>query len=145
MPHTYVCNFVHCVFSTKDRINLIRDPQRLWSYVGGLSRAKHIPLLAAGGTHNHLHLLISLPSTLNIAEAMRVVKGSTSHWMNDNFGAFGWQEGYGAFSVSESQRGRVIKYIDRQEEHHKKWSFEQEFLSLLRRYGVTHDERYVLG
>ena len=61
MPHTYVCNYLHCVFSTKDRANLIRDPQRLWTYVGGLARAKHIPLLAAGGTKNHLHALIFLP------------------------------------------------------------------------------------
>lgn len=145
MPHTYVCNFVHCVFGTKERVNLIRDPRRLWSYTGGLCRAKHIPLLAAGGTKNHLHLLISLPSTLTIADAMQTAKGSTSHWMNDNFGAFAWQEGYGAFSVSQSQRRRVIEYIDGQEEHHKKWSFEEEFTALLLKYGVVYDERYVLG
>ncbi len=145
MSHTYVCNFIHCVFSTKDRVDLIRDPQRLWSYVGGLARAKNLPLLAAGGTKNHIHLLISLPSTLTIADAMQTVKGSTSHWMNANFGALAWQEGYRAFSVSQSQRHRVMQYIDGQKEHHKKWSFEEEFVSLLRKYGVSYDSRYVLG
>src|ERR1700734_4566484 len=100
MPHTYVCNYLHCVFSTKGRADLIRDPQRLRVYVGGLTRAKKIPLLAAGGTKNHLHVLISLPSTITIAQAMQTVKGSTSHWMNESLGAFAWQEGYGGFSVS---------------------------------------------
>ena len=145
MPHTYVCNYLHCVFSTKDRANLIRDPRRLWTYVGGLTRARNIPLLAAGGTKNHLHTLISLPSTITIAQAMQTVKGSTSHWLNETFGPFAWQEGYGAFSVSQSQRTTVMQYIDGQEEHHKKWSFEEEFVSLLRKYGVSYDPRYVLG
>ena len=145
MPHTYVCNYLHCVFSTKDRADLIRDPQRLWTYVGGLTRAKHIPLLAAGGTKNHLHALISLPSTITIEQAMQTLKGSTSHWINETFGAFAWQEGYGAFSVSQSQRATVVRYIDAQEQHHKKWSFEQEFVSLLQKYGVSYDPRYVLG
>ena len=145
MPHTYVCNYLPCVFSTKDRASLIRDPKRLWTYVGGLARAKKIPLFAAGGTKNHLHALISLPSTVTTADAMQTLKGSTSHWMNKNFGPFAWQEGYCAFSVSQSQRTAVMRYIDGQEEHHKKWSFEQEFVSLLRRYGVSYDPRYVLG
>ena len=65
--------------------------------------------------------------------------------MNESFGAFAWQEGYGAFSVSQSQRHKVIQYIDKQEEHHKKWSFEEEFVALLRKYGVPYDDRYVLG
>src|SRR5271167_2395738 len=95
VSHSYSCNFVHCVFSTKGRAPLIRDPQRLWEYVGGMARGKRIPLLAAGGTENHLHLLISLPSTMTMAEAVQFMKGNTSHWMNDNFGAFAWQEGYG--------------------------------------------------
>jgi REP element-mobilizing transposase RayT len=145
MAHTYVCNYLHCVFGTKDRADLIRDPQRLWAYVGGLTRANKIPLLAAGGTKNHLHTLISLPSTITIAQAMQIVKGSSSHCMNETFGAFAWQEGYGAFSVSQSQRTRVVQYIDGQEEHHKKWSFEEEFASLLRKYDVSYDPRYMPG
>jgi putative transposase len=145
MSHTYVCNYLHCVFSTKDRADLIREPGRLWTYVGGLTRAKGIPLLAAGGTKNHLHVLVSLPSIMTVAQAMQTIKGSTSQWMNEISRPFAWQEGYGAFSVSQSQRARVVQYIDGQEQHHKKWSFEEEFVSLLRKYGVSHDSRYVLG
>jgi REP element-mobilizing transposase RayT len=113
--------------------------------VGGLARAKDIPLLAAEGTKNHVHLLISLPSTRTVAEIMQTFKGNTSHWINETLGAFAWQEGYGAFSVSQSQGTRVILYIDGQEEHHKKWSFQEEFVSLLQKYGVPYDPRYALG
>jgi REP element-mobilizing transposase RayT len=113
--------------------------------VGGMTRAKHIPLLAAGGTNNHLHALVALPSTMTVAEAIQFLKGNTSHWMNENSSRFAWQEGYGAFSVSQSQRARVIRYIDGQAEHHKKWTFEDEFISLLAHYGIAYDPKYVFG
>ncbi len=142
MSHTYTSNLVHCVFSTKDRANLIAEPERLWQYVGGIARQKNILLLAAGGTGNHLHLLISLPSTVTLAKAIQDIKGNTSKWLGARLA---WQEGYSAFSVSQSQRQRVIDYIDGQAEHHKKWSFEQEFLSLLKRSGIPYDERFVFG
>jgi putative transposase len=145
MSHTYTCNLVHCVFSTKNRANLIADPKRLWQYVGGIARQKNIPLLAAGGTANHLHLLISEPPTLALAKAIQEIKGNTSKWLNQMGARFAWQEGYGAFSVSQSQRQRVIDYIDCQEEHHKKWGFEQEFLLLLKKSGIPYDERFVFG
>ncbi len=142
MSHAHTCNLVHCVFSTKDRANLIPDPERLWQYVGGIARQKNVLLLAAGGTANHLHLLISLPPTITLAKAIQDIKGNTSKWMGLRFA---WQKGYSAFSVSQPQRQRVIDYIDGQAEHHKKWSFEQEFLSLLKKSGIPYDERFVLG
>jgi putative transposase len=144
MAHTYTCNLVHCVFSTKDRASLIPDPERLWQYIGGIARQKSIPLLAAGGTANHLHLLISLPPTITLAKAVQELKGNTSRWLNET-ARFAWQEGYGAFSVSELQRKTVVEYIDRQAEHHAKWSFEQEFLALLKKSGLPYDPRFVLG
>jgi len=142
MSHTYTCNLVHCVFSTKDRANLIAEPKRLWQYIGGIARQKQLLLLAVGGTANHLHVLISLPPTLALAKAIQDIKGNTSKWLGARFA---WQEGYSAFSVSQSQRQRVIDYIDGQAEHHKKWSFEQEFLSLLKKSGIPYDERFVFG
>jgi len=142
--HTHTCNLVHCVFSTKHRANLIPDPERLWHYVGGIARQKQIPLLAAGGTANHLHLLISLPPTITLAKAVQELKGNTSRWMNE-MSCFAWQEGYSAFSVSQSQRKTVVDYIDRQTEHHAKWTFEQEFLTLLKKSGIPYDARFVLG
>jgi REP element-mobilizing transposase RayT len=144
MAHTHTCNLVHCVFSTKDRANLIPDPERLWQYVGGIARQKHILLLAAGGTANHLHLLISLPPTITLAKAVQELKGNTSRWLNES-SRFAWQEGYGAFSVSQSQRKMVVDYIDRQAEHHAKWSFEQEFLTLLKKSGISYDSKFVFG
>ena len=145
MAHTYTSNLLHCVFSTKDRANLIADPKRLWQYLGGIARQKQIPLLAAGGTANHLHLLISLPPTATLSKTVQELKGNTSHWLNEITPPFAWQQGYSAFSVSQSQCKTVIDYIDGQAEHHAKWTFEQEFLTLLKKSGVPYDSRFVLG
>ena len=145
MAHTHVSNLVHCVFSTKDRRNSIPDPPRLWKYVGGLARQKKIPLLAAGGTANHLHLFVSLAPALPLAKVVQELKGNTSRWLNELKSQFAWQQGYSAFSVSQSQRKVVIDYIDGQTEHHAKWSFEQEFLTLLKKSGIAYDPRFVWG
>ena len=101
--------------------------------------------MAAGGTANHLHLLISLPATVTLAKTVQELKGNTSRWLNQVSRPFAWQQGYGAFSVSQSQRQAVIDYIDGQAEHHAKWSFEQEFLTLLKKSGVQYDPRFVFG
>jgi putative transposase len=145
MAHTHTCNLLHCVFSTKERANLISDPARLWEYTGGIARQKQIVLLAAGGTANHLHLLISLPPTMTLAKAVQELKGNTSRWLNEFSPPFAWQQGYSAFSVGQSQRKMVIDYIDGQTEHHAKWTFEQEFLTLLKKSGVPYDPRFVFG
>jgi putative transposase len=145
MPHTYSANHVHCVFSTKERADLIREPEALWRYLAGVARGKHIPLIAAGGTANHVHLLPDLPPTILLAQAVRDLKGNSSRWMNQQHPPFAWQQGYGAFSLGQSQRQTVISYIGRQPEHHKKWSFEEEFITLLRRYHITYDPQFVYG
>ena len=145
MSHTHASNLVHCVFSTKDRANLIEHPDALCRYISGIAKAKHITLLAAGGTANHLHLLISLPPAMPLAQAMRDFKGNSSRMLGEMGQGFAWQEGYGAFSVSHSQRQAVADYIANQEAHHQKWSFEQEFVALLRKAGVEYDPRYVFG
>jgi len=83
MAHTHTSNLVHCIFSTKDRRNSTPDPSRLWEYVGGIARGKNILLLAAGGTANHLHLLIALPPTLTLSKAVQELKGNASRWLNE--------------------------------------------------------------
>ena len=83
MSHTYAHNLVHCVFSTKDRLNLINNPEELWRYVAGLAHAKNIHVVAAGGTGNHLHLLILLPQTITLAKAMQELKANTSRWLRE--------------------------------------------------------------
>jgi len=144
MAHTYASNFVHCIFSTKDRRPLI-DATRtseLYAYLGGIARSEGFSLVAAGGTANHLHLLFILPASHSLAHSIQKLKGSSSRWMGSGFF---WQEGYGAFSVSPSQVPVVRKYIQNQEQHHRKQDFEQEFIALLRNCGVAYDERYVFG
>jgi putative transposase len=144
MGHTYASNFIHCIFSTKDRKPLIPvDRMReFYAYLGGIARSEGYSLIAAGGTVNHLHLLFVLPPTISLAHSVQKLKGSSSRWMGRGFS---WQEGYGAFSVSPSQVATVKRYIQNQEKHHKKRSFEEEFTALLKSCGIEYDERFVFG
>ena len=144
MAHSYANNFIHCVFSTKDRRALILAARtaKLYAYLGGIARGEGFSRIAAGGTENHVHLLFVLPATYTLAQAVQKLKGSSSRWIGKGFS---WQEGYGAFSVSPSQVPVVTKYIQNREEHHRKRDFEQEFIALLRNCGIDYDERYVFG
>jgi REP element-mobilizing transposase RayT len=145
MSHTHAWVLVHCVFSTKLRANLIPDPDELCRYITGVARAKKITLLAAGGTANHVHLLIAISPAIPLAKSVQELKGNSSRWLRERGVRFAWQEGYGAFGVSQSQKQTVADYIANQPEHHKKWSFEQEFMTLLRKSGVAYDPRYLFG
>jgi putative transposase len=144
MAHTYASNFIHCIFSSKDRKPLIAADRKtdLYAYLGGIARSEGFALVAAGGTADHVHLLFILPATQSLAVIVQKLKGSSSHWMGKGFS---WQEGYGAFSVSPSQVPVVKTYIQGQEQHHRKQSFEEEFTALLRNCGIEYDPRYVFG
>ena len=144
MAHTYASNFIHCIFSTKGRRTLIPPGRtiQLYACLGAIAHGEGFDLIAAGGTANHVHLLITLPSTCALARAVQKLKGSSSKWMGEGFS---WQEGYGAFSVSSSQLEVVKQYIRDQEQHHRKRDFEQEFVAILRGCGIAYDERYVFG
>ena len=101
--------------------------------------------LIVGGTDDHTHMLISVPATISIAKAMQLIKGGSSKWIHETFPEqrnFGWQEKYGAFSVSVSQLDTIINYIKNQAEHHRTRTFQEEFLALLKRHGIAYDERY---
>ncbi len=145
MSHTYAHNLLHCVFSTKERHHLIRDPEGLWRYTVGLAYEKKVHVISAGGTTNPAHLLILLPQTLPLAKVMQEIKANSSRWLRETSRAFQWQEGYGAFSVSHSQREIVARYTANQPEHHRKRSFEEEFVALLQKSGIDYDRRYVFG
>ncbi len=145
MSHTHASVLVHCVFSTKNRTSSVPDCEALWRYIAVLAKDNNITLRAAGGTENHVHLLMAVPPVLPLAKVMKELKGCSSRWLHEHGHRFAWQEGYGAFSVSPSQRQTVIKYIDGQAEHHAKWSFEQEFMTLLKKSGVEYDPRFVFG
>lgn len=148
MSHSYVTNLMQCTFSTKERYPFIDDEleTRLWPYLGGIARANKIKALAIGGTFDHVHTLLSLPATMSFAKAVQLIKGGSSKWIHDTFGKyrkFEWQEGYGAFSVSASQMDRTVAYISNQKEHHRKRTFEEEFIELLDKHGVEYDRRYM--
>jgi len=149
MSQTYCCSLFHCVFSTKDRrkaISLEIQP-RLWAYIGGIAREHDMKALAVGGTDDHIHLLLSLPSSLPVASAMREIKSGSSRWMHDTCSRqnFEWQEGYGAFSIGTSQIVATLAYITRQPEHHEKRDFQAEFIAFLKKHKVDYDPRYVWG
>ena len=148
MSHTYISDLVHCVFSTKDRRNLIAPDQQtqLWSYLGGIARKNSFKAIAIGGIENHVHILLSIPATMPLAKAIQLLKGGSSKWMNDTgVGRFEWQKGYGAFTVGISQRTHTVSYINSQAEHHKTRSFEEEFLAFLHKHAIAYDPKYVWG
>ena len=148
MGHTYISALFHCVFSTKGRCGLIPPArqQDLWAYLGGIARTNGFKALAIGGTDDHVHVLISLPSTMPLAKAVQLLKGGSSKWMNDSgVGGFAWQEGYGGFSVGISQQVDTISYINAQGEHHHKRGFESEFVAFLKKHGIEYDPGHVFG
>jgi len=114
--------------------------------MGGIVRELNGVALLINGTADHVHLLVRLPPTVSIADALRVVKTNASRWVHEKWpsrSAFTWQIGYGAFSVSQSSAEAVLRYIANQEEHHRKVSFQQEMLAYLRRHRIPYDERYL--
>ena len=145
---SYVSSYYHCVFSTKERRPLITPglQERLWPYLGGIARQNEMKAIEIGGVADHVHILLSLPSTLSIAKAMQLIKGGSSKWVHESFPEhrlFGWQVKYGAFSVSVSQLDKTVQYIQCQAEHHRKITFQEEFLALLKKHRVIYDERYL--
>jgi putative transposase len=148
MPHSFVSNYMHCVFSTKGRqLSITADLQkRLWPYLGGIARENKICPVIINGVEDHAHLLLALPSTISISKALQLIKGGSSKWIHETFpelSSFAWQEGYGAFGVSVSQLERTINYIKNQKEHHRTSTFQQEFVRFLKRHNLSYDERYV--
>ena len=150
MAHSYVSSLYHVVFSTAGRIKSIDEQlqPRLWSYMGGIARENKFKALIIGGVEDHVHLLLSLSSTMAVAKAVQLVKGGSSKWVHDSFrerGSFEWQEGYGAFSIGISQVEGTKSYILNQKNRHRKMSFKEEYLSFLKRNEIDYDERYVWG
>jgi REP element-mobilizing transposase RayT len=147
MAHTFANLLTHVIFSTKDRQSLIsRDLKPdLLAYLGGIVRELQGECVAANSTPDHVHLLLWLPPVVAMAEAVRVIKTNSSRWVHEKSGrrGFAWQTGYGAFSVSQSNAGSVVKYIREQEKHHQRVTFQEEFISFLKKNGVPYDERYI--
>ena len=146
MSHTSGNILLHLIFSTSGRRPLIKPEFRddLFAYLGGIIREMHGTALIINGEADHVHILIRVRPVHSAAEIARVVKANSSRWVREKHAAdFAWQTGYGVFSVSESNVDAVTKYIAGQQEHHKKHSFQEEFVAFLKRNHVEYDPRYI--
>ena len=116
--------------------------------MGGIARENKVKALAIGGVEDHAHLLLSMPSTITISQAMQLIKGGSSRWVHETFPehrGFEWQEGYGAFSIGISQAEETKRYIANQQEHHRVKTFEEEYIAILEKHGIEYDPRFVWG
>ena len=148
MAHTFTNLLTHAIFSTKDRAPSLNVEltEQLFPYMIGILRELKAKTLAINGVEDHVHLLFALPPSLSVADTMRVLKTNSSRWVHETWAtrrAFGWQTGYGAFSVSQSNIVSVIVYIRGQEEHHRRATFQEEFIVFLKKHGIEYDERYI--
>jgi putative transposase len=146
LSHTFGNILLHLIFSTHERRPLIKPEFRddLFAYLGGIIREMHGTALIINGTGDHVHMLVRVRPIHSAAEIARVVKTNSSRWVREKFDPeFAWQTGYGVFSVSESNVVAVTKYIAGQEEHHKKHSFQEEYIAFLKKNHVEFDERYI--
>ena len=137
---------VHLIFSTKNRQPWIAPEIRgeLHQFLGGILNAQESPVLRVGGTADHVHLFFRMGRKIAFCDLVEEVKKSSSKWMKGKGCAdFYWQNGYGAFGPGETISEALIQYIDRQEEHHRRRGFQDEFRAFLRKHGVDYDERYV--
>jgi len=148
MAGTYTNLLFHIVFSTKERRRLITpliEPE-LYKYIGGVIRNLEGDLLEANGDMDHIHLLAKLKPKFALSDVIRDIKANSSGWLNERkrgLHKFGWQDGFAAFTVSESQMERVRRYIQNQKRHHRRATFQEELLALIQKNRVEYDERYL--
>jgi len=148
MGQSLAQNYVHIVFSTKNREALIYPPHEsaLHAYIGGVCKTLASPVLIVGGYTDHIHILCMLSRKMALMTLVQKVKAYSSKWMktqNESLENFFWQDGYGAFSVNPSQIAIVLHYIKNQHEHHRKKTFQEEYRAFLKKYQVSYNEDYV--
>ncbi|MFN0084991.1 MAG: IS200/IS605 family transposase [Blastocatellia bacterium] len=147
VPSTHLSLHYHLIFSTKDRVAHIQADWRgrLHAYMGGIINDLGGVPETIGGVEDHVHLLVGLRATHRLADVLRDIKASSSKWVHEELKKplFSWQEGYGAFTVSATQIGVVKNYIAHQEAHHRKKSFQEEYLEFLIQSGADYDEKYL--
>ena len=148
MGQSLAKNFLHIVFSTKNRVPFIHQPfdSELYRYLGGICNNLESPVIRIGGYTDHVHILCLLSKKIALMKLIEELKSHSSKWMKSKDSTlinFYWQDGYGAFSVNPSEVDAVITYIDNQHEHHRIKTFQQEYRAFLEKYKVEYDERYV--
>ena len=151
MADSFNCLNYHFIWSTKNRHPwLSEDLQpRLWEYLAGIALSKKMRPLCIGGYSDHAHVLVRLPANLDVSKAVQLLKGPSSKWLHETFQKdmheFEWQDGYGAFTVSQSQIPDVFDYIKNQKEHHRVKTFQEEFVAFLDRHEIEWNPQYVWG
>jgi REP element-mobilizing transposase RayT len=148
MGQSLVKNYIHIVFSTKHRINIIDDiiDNELHRYLGGICNNLECQVIKVGGYTDHVHVLCMLSKKISLVKLLGELKSHSSKWvktLGPKYHNFYWQDGYGAFSVNPADVQVVVKYIENQKEHHSKQTFQDEYRAFLREHGVEFDERYV--
>ncbi|WP_125718293.1 IS200/IS605 family transposase [Flavobacterium ustbae] len=148
MANTYHQVYIQVVFAVKYRNALIEESWRseLLGVIGNLINENGCKNIIVNGVEDHVHCLLAIKPTITISDLMKNVKAKSSKYINDNKltkSQFSWQVGYGVFSYSQSQIDSVYKYIQNQKEHHKKQSFNDEYLNFLNKFKVDYDEKYI--
>ncbi len=148
MANTYTQIHVHAVFAVQNKVSVIHQSWKdeLYKYISGIVKNNGHKLLIINGMPDHIHILFGMRPNQSLSDLMQDIKGSSSKWVNDKNltkGRFSWQEGYGAFAYSKSQLPQIIRYIEKQEEHHKKKTFIEEYKEILRLFEIEYDERFV--
>ena len=149
MPQSLAKVLIHIIFSTKDRYPFLIDHairSEMHAYLGGACKGLGCPVLIVGGVADHVHIFCSLTRNYSIAKVLADVKRESSKWVKTKgtiLRKFAWQNGYGLFSVGQSQIEDVRRYIREQEEHHLTKTFQEEYREFLEKYEVEYDERYV--
>ncbi|MFN3872563.1 MAG: IS200/IS605 family transposase [Ignavibacterium sp.] len=149
MANTYTQIYLHIVFAVQNRISLIQPEWKneLYKYITGIIKNDGHKLVAINGVSNHIHIAIDYKPHQLIPDLLQDIKANSSKWINEKRfvrGKFNWQAGYGTFSFSHSQIDAVVKYINNQEQHHKKKTFREEYVEMLKKYDVPYDEKYIL-
>jgi REP element-mobilizing transposase RayT len=148
MAGTFSQIYIQYVFAVKRRENLLQKPWReeVFKYMSGIITAKNQKSIIVNGVEDHVHIFVGLKPSMCVADLVRDIKNNSSNFINEQKylkQKFSWQDGYGAFSYAHSQIGNVYRYIENQEEHHKKKTFRMEYLEFLKKFEVPYDEKYL--
>ncbi len=148
MANTFSQIYIQTVFAVSNRLSLIKPvfKEDLYKYISGIVKNQGQKLISINGMPDHVHILIGLRPAMALADLVQEIKADSSNFINKNKwvrGRFSWQEGYGAFSYGHSQLDTIIRYIQNQENHHSRLSFKDEYLSLLRKFDIAFDDKYV--
>lgn len=148
MAGTYSQIYIHCIFAVKGKINLLHKPWRdeVFKYIAGIIKGKNQKPIIVNGVTDHIHIFVGLKPSMSVSDLVRDIKNNSSKFINEQKftkSKFAWQEGYGAFSYAHSQLNNVYQYIAKQEEHHRKKTFKEEYTVLLQKFEIEFDEKFL--